>query len=85
MRMTLAIARDVLADQTAEYTRLYEAACAVAGSADSGYDDLLSCLKRGGIAAEIAALALHKRTGRTAEPLIYDAADWSAYLSATQP
>jgi hypothetical protein len=80
--VTLATAREVLADAAAEYVRLYEAAVAVVGSPDAGYDDLLSCLKRGGIAAEIGAMALYKRTGRIPEPFIYDAADWTAYLSS---
>ena len=83
--INLSEARETLSHDSASYTALYEAAVVISSSSTSTIDDLLCCLRRGSIAAEIAAMELHKRTKRTIEdkwpaPIVTDAGDWMEYL-----
>jgi hypothetical protein len=86
--MSLLEARETLHNAESAYTRLYEAALAIVAAKESTIDNLLDCLRRGGIAAEIAAMKLHKLTNRPVENgwpalLVNDAEDWEAYLKST--
>jgi len=84
--MTLPDARRIMASGAESYADEVLAASAISSSADSTLDDLLSCLRRGGLPAELAALELYVRTGRSRvgtgpASLITDVQDWTTYLA----
>jgi hypothetical protein len=62
--MTIEEARTTLHDADARLSAVIESAAIVARSSDSTIDDLLTCLERGGLAAEFAAMELYRRTSR---------------------
>jgi len=83
--MTLEEARTQIRRDSAPLERQLEAAAAIAFSKQSELSDLIRCLRLGGLAAEIAATALHARTGRPFSKdqglLSADADEWTRYLT----
>jgi hypothetical protein len=87
-QMTLEQSQQLLARSEAAFVDVVEAAAVLTTSAESTYGDLLRCLDHPGLPAEMAAMALMRRTGRGfASPLIRtlstDRADWLSYLEST--
>jgi hypothetical protein len=83
--MTIKEAKQVIRNDTASFSAWVTAAGVLTSSHESSLDDFLSCLKRKGLPAEMAATALYVRTGRprsgdSIESLVVDHADWSDYL-----
>ncbi len=83
--MPLDEARRIIRAPTSTPFQASRAAVAINRSPKSSFDDLLACLRRGGYFAEVGALGLYSRTGRTQtsthiKDLITDYDDWYAYL-----
>ena len=83
--MDIELARRTIRDPRASFVDHYEAAARLTSSSDSTTDDLIECLRRGGICSEIAATTLYVRTNRPRADdsilsLNVDADDWIAYL-----
>jgi hypothetical protein len=83
--MDTAVAREIIVRQDAAYADVVEAAATLTSSPGASLDDLISCLSRGQLPAELASIALHHRTGRSPRcpgptGFITDPADWTAYV-----
>jgi hypothetical protein len=79
-------ARTCLRDDGAKFARWCEATGVVCKSKDATFDDLLLCLTRHGLPAEMAACALYTKTKRfrkddTICSFVLDAEDWRQYLT----
>ena len=88
--MTIEEAKQAIQNDTASFSAWVTAAGVLTSSHESSLDDLLSCLNRRGLPAEMAATALYVRTGRarkcdTIESFVTDYADWADYLRKTRP
>lgn len=84
--MTKDEAKKCLKDDAATFTKWVMAAGVLTSSADTTLDDLLLCLKRKGLPAEMGATALYSRTrrqrsGSVLESFIVDFDDWTTYLT----
>ncbi len=82
--MDLLEAQKVIRNDKQTFSEHYLAATTIIGSEDSTLEDLMECLKRGGICAEIGAMRLHTRTGRARrleKPNLYmEPEDWTEFL-----
>jgi hypothetical protein len=82
--MTMKQARATLGNTQAELPRIIKAAAKVAQDAGTNIKDLLKCLDHGGLAAEMAAMELYRRTGRTlpASPksVVLSRVNWERFL-----
>jgi hypothetical protein len=82
--MTLEEAKSVIENDSATFKDWVHATGVLAASQDSTLDDLIACLKRRGLPAEMAATSLYARTKRprsdSIESVVLDAADWTAYV-----
>ena len=84
--MNLKKAQSVVRDETASFTEHVEAAGTLVASSESSLEDLIECLRIGGLPCEIASTALYLRTKREHQPgtpFISDPVDWSAYIIKT--
>ena|SRR5437016_3909211 len=83
--MTLEEARSVVDDPAAAFSDHVLAANVIAQSRKSELSDLIRCLRRRGLPAETAALALYQRTGRPYSGNIKDFSadpdEWTRYLT----
>jgi hypothetical protein len=81
--MSLAKARRVIRDDSANYTEWWLASAVLCFNKGSSIDDLLACLKRSS-AARWGAKGLHRRTRRPCKDMhwITDLEDWQHYLKA---
>ena len=83
--MTLEEARAFLEDDDAPFVRWCEAAGILSSSKDCTFEDLLLCLTRRGLPAELGACTLYVRTKRPREndsigSFIMDTDNWKNYL-----
>jgi hypothetical protein len=83
--MNLDEAKLVIRSTNAEWVRLVEAAGIITDSRKSSFEDLLECVKRKGLCAELAVCALYVRTARprrddSVQSVVLDANDWEHYL-----
>ena len=62
--MTLAQARRIFERSDVSFADQVEAASVITSSADASLDDVLKCMEFPGLPAELAAIELHRRTGR---------------------
>jgi len=88
--MTFEEAKHVIQNDGASFYDWVTAAGIITSSREAGGDDLLACLKRKGLPAEMAATTLYLRTGRprvsdTIESFVADYADWADYLQKARP
>ena len=84
-KMNLEEARKIIRDPNAPFTRHFLAAAAIINSKEIQFSDLIECLKRPGLPAEIASTTLYVLTGRTREDdtpssLVLDPDNWENYL-----
>jgi hypothetical protein len=83
--MDLETARKIVISDAASFDDQTEAAALISSSADSSFEDLLTCLRFPGLPAEFAAMVLYRRTkrprGAGAMGLVLEADDWRVYLS----
>jgi hypothetical protein len=85
--MNVETAQRTVRQENASFADYVTAAAVLCSSEDASYDDLLFCLTRRGIPAEMAAIALYRRTKRkrsSDDPssIITDRDDWADYLSS---
>jgi hypothetical protein len=83
--MTLNDAKHIIRNDSAGFTKWVLAAGVLTSAQESTLDDLLACLKRSGLPAEMAATTLYVRTRRprqdnTIASIILDYDDWALYL-----
>jgi hypothetical protein len=83
--MRLEEARMSIRDPNVSFTRHCLAAAAITASEEIQFGDLIECLRRTGLPAELAATRLYVLTGRAREDdtpssLILDPDDWEDYL-----
>lgn len=83
--MTLAQAKHLIADDEAKFQDWVHATAVITSSPESSFEDIIECLKRRGLPAEMAATALYSRTKReraagSIEAFIVDADDWKDYI-----
>lgn len=84
MIMNIDQARRTIRDDDEPFVGYCEAAGVLTDGPDSRIEDLIACLARKGLPAEMAATRLHSLTGRTSENgVILDADNWGAYLATT--
>lgn len=78
-------AKSVIANDAATFPEWVTAAGVLSSNRNSRLEDLLACLKRRGLPAEIAGTALYVRTKRPQNPpditgFVSDHEDWQNYL-----
>ena len=83
--MTIEEARRIIQNDVASFSEWVTAAGVLTSSNESSTDDLLCCLRRRGLPAEMAAVTLYARTARpragdSIESFVVDAKDWLDYL-----
>jgi hypothetical protein len=87
--MTLHEARLVILDDSESFYNWVHAASAISSCKESTLDDLIMCLKRRGLPAEMAATSLYLRTKRpeadSVENMSVDFADWINYAKGMRP
>jgi len=80
-------AQKVIRDDNASFIDHVLAAGILSTTKETPLDDLLVCLKRGGLMAEMAACTLYNRTKRErakGEPFVMDLDDWTRYLKLNE-
>jgi hypothetical protein len=83
--MTLSEAKQVIRNDSSEFSEWVFAAGVLTSSQESSLDDLLACLKRRGLPSEMAATALYVRTKRprrddSISSIVLDHDDWAEYI-----
>ncbi len=83
--MTLEEAKQAIRNDTAPFSSWVMAAGILTSSTESSLDDLVACLKRRGLPAEMAATALYVRTNRprlndSIETIILNQQDWADFV-----
>jgi len=82
--MTFEEAKRIIANDRAAFQDWVLATAVISSSSDAKPEDLIECLKRKGLPAEMASTALYSRTKRqppdSIEGLVMDAENWVDYL-----
>ncbi len=83
--MTLTEAKEIIRNDLSTFSAWVHAAGVLTSSQEATLDDLLACLKRRGLPAEMAATTLYVRTKRlrkdeSIQSIVLDYDDWVAYL-----
>ena len=83
--MTIEQARKTIRDDSASFSAWVTAAGVLTSKEETTFEDLLSCLDRKGLPAEMAATTLYVRTRRPTKDesplsLVLDSQDWREYL-----
>ena len=83
--MTPLEAKRIITDNSATFSNWVHATGVLTSSSESTLEDLILCLKRRGLPAEMAATALYVRTKRpqatnSIESLVVDFDDWAKYV-----
>jgi hypothetical protein len=83
--MTLDEARQIIRDDSGDFSKWVFASGVLSSSEESSLDDLLACLRRRGLPSEMAATTLYVRTKRprrddSIASIILDYDDWRAYI-----
>lgn len=83
--MTLEEAKQTIENDSASFSNWVMAAGILTSSSESSLEDLVACLKRKGLPAEMAATALYVRTKRprlddSIQSIVLDQQDWADYV-----
>lgn len=83
--MTLQEAKHIILDDSSTFKDWVCATGVISSCTESTLEDLIACLKRRGLPAEMAATALYSRTKRpqadSIENISVNSADWINYVS----
>jgi hypothetical protein len=87
--MTIEEARSTISNDGATFQDWVLAAAVLSSAKESSLEDIIGCLKRRGLPAEMAATALYARTRRpqatdSIESLIMEPEDWRNYVRRMQ-
>jgi len=88
--MTTEEARETIRDDAASFSAWVTAAGVLTSTEESTLEDLLLCLDRKGLPAEMAATTLYVRTKRPLKDnsplsLVVDSQNWQEYLQKARP
>ena len=81
--MNIQEARQLIDDRDAPMMARIEASSVLSLSDDATFDDLVNCLRCRGVIAELAAVGLYRRTGRSKPRRLIDFANadqWEQFL-----
>jgi hypothetical protein len=82
--MRLEEARAVIADQASSWVQCFEATQSITRSREATWEDLIACLRLGGVCASCSAIRLHQLTNREQREgpiaVYLDPEEWIHYL-----